>query len=838
MVQEHSQQNFSHAEIDDLEVMLCDAYEVPEMPRSLLVRLDRQIENDWGASPGLVSAGWGKASRDLTRRVTRNRVFPAIAMVASVLAVISIFFNAGSSSSLWAEMIEALQAQGVTRMQIPGGTRWMSMSDQIVIEEGRQASVLWDLEQNLVLTRQSGGTILESRTLNRVPTISDRDRTVLSFLLGPSVLENSAGLKLTGERSESIQTDRGAATALVLSLSDTEGENWEVRLTLDDQTHLPELCEVVRDRKTLESLTLTYPETTFLALQQQHFPRDLTSAHVAGQPQPLAIAENTDTNRTNSTKDPIVSTDEAVKTPRRTEVVNWQSPDAIPSQWDAVEVREYSSEKLVTHIDSLLEILWQKNGIEPTVPAGETELLRRVYLDLAGRTPTVHEVRSYVNDSSPDRYERLVDQLLSSPDHASHLATVWRKVLIPEGIDLTRFGGVEEFDKWLAAEFAAGKPYDEIVSSLLLAEGRLSNSGPLLFYTALKLDPDQIASRTARIFLGMRLECATCHDHPFEPWKQTDFWGYAAFFAQISRPRGKLEQASRVMRVADIDHGEVMLPDSEQVISPQFLDGTSLDAYGDDLSRREQFVRWLTDPANPYFARATANRVWGQLFGKGITDPVDNFGVQHKPKIPELIDLLAGHLIASDFQLSELLRAIVHSKAYRLSSGAENVDPQRLEWFAQMQVKMLTAEQIYDCIAVATLLDSGGAQDPNNFNLARFSNPAREAFLQQFSTPAGSMTDYQAGIPQALTLMNGSLIAGATGISSSGLLKSLEAPFFNNRERVEVLYMATLSRPPQPSEWEVLEQYLPLETGGAELRDGLADLLWVLLNSAEFTMNH
>ncbi len=336
----------------------------------------------------------------------------------------------------------------------------------------------------------------------------------------------------------------------------------------------------------------------------------------------------------------------------------------------------------------------------------------------------------------------------------------------------------------------------------------------------------------------MRLECAECHDHPFEPWKQADFWSQAAFFAQISRPKGELEQASRVMRVADVDRGEVMLPDTEQVIEPKFLDGTPIDAYAGNLSRRERFVRWLTDPRNPYFARATANRVWGQLFGKGITDPVDNFGVQNKPRIPEVIDLLAGHLIASDFQLSKILRAVVHTRAYRLSSGAETVDRKRLEWFAQMQVKMLTAEQIYDCISVATLLDTENAQNLGDFNLARFRNPAREEFLGQFSAPAGSMTDYQAGIPQALTLMNGTLIGGATGISSSGLLKSLEAPFFNNRERIEVLYLATLSRTPEPSEWKTLEQYLPVDVKGEELKNGLADLLWVLLNSAEFTMNH
>jgi hypothetical protein len=217
---------------------------------------------------------------------------------------------------------------------------------------------------------------------------------------------------------------------------------------------------------------------------------------------------------------------------------------------------------------------------------------------------------------------------------------------------------------------------------------------------------------------------------------------------------------------------------------------------------------------------------------------VDDFGLQNPPKSPELLDLLAGRFIGSDFDLRELFRTIALSQAYRLSSGARDADERRTAWFAQMNVKMLTAEQVYDCITVATMLEQGGPGDMGDFQMVRFNNSSREAFLQQFRTLAGRNTEYQGGIPQALTLMNGSLIEGATGLSSSGILNSLEAPFFTNRQRVEVLYLATLSRRPRPSEWELLESYVPAETSGAELKASLSDLLWALLNSAEFTMNH
>ena len=361
--------------------------------------------------------------------------------------------------------------------------------------------------------------------------------------------------------------------------------------------------------------------------------------------------------------------------------------------------------------------------------------------------------------------------------------------MIPEGVDLDAFGGREAFEKWLADRFSAGEPYDQIVRKLLLAEGRLSQSGPLLFYSALKLDANQLAARTSRVFLGMRLECAQCHDHPFEPWKQEDFWSYAAFFAQISRPKGELENVSTVMRVRDVDRGDVMLPETNIVVPPRFL-GQQLppEAGGESSSeqaRRQRLAAWLTGPQNPYFARATVNRVWSQLLGRGIVDPVDDFGVNNPPVSPELLDTLASQFIDSGFDLKKLIRSIVLSRAYRLSSSsgqladADDDVAKRLEMFAQMNVKTLTAEQLYDCISVATMLgrDNAAAGD---YTLARFGNSQREMFLQQFAAPAANRAEYLAGIPQALMLMNGSLISGATSEQSSGLIRSLEAPFFSD----------------------------------------------------------
>jgi hypothetical protein len=337
------------------------------------------------------------------------------------------------------------------------------------------------------------------------------------------------------------------------------------------------------------------------------------------------------------------------------------------------------------------------------------------------------------------------------------------------------------------------------------------------------------------VFLGMRLDCAQCHDDPFEPWTQEDFWSYAAFFARISRPQAALESVSTVMRVRDIDRGEVMMPDSEDSVAPKFLDGSKFDESPEAAARRQQLARWLTGPDNPYFARAAVNRVWAHLFGHGIVDPVDGFGKQYPPRSPELLDLLAAQFIANDFNLRETFRTIALTRAYQLSSGAETDDPVRRDWFAQMNVKMLTAEQVYDCITVASMLV---ATDANGFSIARVGNTTRDEFLQQFKTLAGRPTEYQGGIPQALTLMNGTLISSATDLAGSGLLKSLEAPFFTEDQRIEVIYLATLSRQPTSGEWPLLRDYVNDRDPDTSIQEPLADILWALLNGAEFTMNH
>lgn len=790
----HSSSASPEDRTDELESLLANASAAPPVPLSLLRTIDQGIEAQWGTSPGLVPEPVNLLS-PLVAGVNWVRAWPiATALAAAIL--LAFFLAGGSKSYAWSTVLDAIAKQ--SSLQIGSGEQ----ARRMVFPDAAEKSE------------------------------SERTRLLISFLLRDrKVREGSDAIGKLRLVSEEWKQQRDSVS-LRVRFETNSSDRLELNLTLDPDTSLPRTVTVSDGQLATDALAFSYP-SAYSALDSQEVRSRAEST-------PRAQPGRADRQQDSIKIDPSMSISKPPKLqPDSTATATTTSlPLGATTTWQAVSVVKRADGEVSERVDQILSELWKANSISPVAAASDQELLRRVYLDLAGRTPTVTEARRFLKDTHPDRYQRLVDHLLQSSDHASHFATTWRTFLIPEGIDLTAFGGQEAFDRWLATRFAQNDAYDEIVRGLLLAEGRLSKSGPLLFYSALKLDADKLAARTSRVFLGIRLECAQCHDHPFEPWTQQDFWSYAAFFAQISRPKGELERVSTVMQVRDVDRGDVMLPESDTIVAPRVLGESGPPEEAQSVARRQQLARWLTSGDNPYFARATVNRVWAQLLGRGIVDPVDDFGVLNPPLSPELLDVLASQLIESGFDLRRLTRTIALSQAYRLSSAADSPDSQRLRHFAQMAVKTLTAPQLYDCISVATMLDQPDGNGATDLAIARFGNTSRDQFLQQFASPAGNRIEYPAGIPQALTLMNGGLISSATYVSSSGLLKSLEAPFFSDDQRIEVLFLATLSRQPRPSEIQWLRDAIPADAAAAERSEGLADILWALLNSAEFTLNH
>ncbi len=265
-----------------------------------------------------------------------------------------------------------------------------------------------------------------------------------------------------------------------------------------------------------------------------------------------------------------------------------------------------------------------------------------------------------------------------------------------------------------------------------------------MFYSSLKLNPEELAGKTARAFLGVRMDCAQCHDHPFdEGVSQRDFWSFAAFFARISRPKGKMDVTSPVLQVRDSKQGEVTFPHSDQVVAPRLpLSDVTIDDGPDGPSRRQQLVDWLTSKHNGQFARATVNRVWAQLFGRGLVEPVDDMRPANPPIAPTVLDTLSRDFAASGFDLRRLFQALVMTKAYQLSSQSQaDDDPSRALHFAQMNIKSFTAEQLYDCITIATR--QGSASTPalavvDGTVVERFADANRQAFIEQFRARPGS----------------------------------------------------------------------------------------------------
>ena len=484
---------------------------------------------------------------------------------------------------------------------------------------------------------------------------------------------------------------------------------------------------------------------------------------------------------------------------------------------------------MVERIDRLLAERWSEEGIQPADRSSDSEFVRRIYLDLTGVIPRVSEVHEFLDDNRVDKRERLIERLLASPRYPTHLANTWRQVMVPGGLDLEQLQNVAGVQNWLRRQFAANMRYDRIVSDFLVATGG-GEAGPALFYTSLELKPEKLAASTARIFLGLQIECAECHPHPFDHWKQEDFWGYAAFFARLEQSDGR--RGPTQVSLVDLDSGEVTLPDSETVVPPRYPDGSLV---GDDVSgsRRVQLAIWMASRDNPYLPKAAVNRMWAHLFGRGLIDPVDDIGEHNPPSHPELFNDLTDYFVATGFDLKELLRTLANTKAYQLSSRLDRA-PHAPELFASMAIKTMSAEQLYD--SLNRIAGGRPAEIPNFLALrSNLFDQMRLAFVGKMQMRGSNATEFDAGVLQALTLLNGPNINAASQAEQSGVLTALDSPLFTSEERLETLFVGTLSRKPSADELALFSAHI---NESSNQRETLGDVLWALLNSAEFALNH
>lgn len=510
------------------------------------------------------------------------------------------------------------------------------------------------------------------------------------------------------------------------------------------------------------------------------------------------------------------------------------------------------AKRIDTHVQSLLS----QDNIPVSPRSSDAEFCRRLYLDLTGRIPSADQTLTFLNDTHPDKREKLVDTVLASKNYAVHMADIWQSLLMPPNSENRRLDP-EPLSDWLEKSFAANKPWDAFSRELLTASGEQDKNGATTYFLA-NSSIDRLTDSVCKLFMGVQLQCAQCHNHPFNPaWKQDDYWATAAFFMKVKAqpPRGKDAKPPRVVE-NNMPPNKKMLPESAKTVAAKYPAGAKAELSPKD-SYRPAFAKWLTNETNPFFARATVNRVWAQVFGRGLVHPIDDIHEGNPASHPALLDELASQFQANKYDMHFLFKAICLSEAYQRTSkpvaGNEKVSA---HYLSRMPVKVLTPEQMFDSVTdlfVAAQAkaeqevakkedkkddkaktDKPGKAERKNLKIQGRPGPApRNQFIAFFKGEEGpDQTEYQAGIPQVLRLMN------SPQFNNQALLRLLE-PKAPPKDNIQKLYLSILSRKPTESESAKLTKMVT-QAGPKpmDMRQAYADICWVLLNSSEFALNH
>jgi hypothetical protein len=503
-------------------------------------------------------------------------------------------------------------------------------------------------------------------------------------------------------------------------------------------------------------------------------------------------------------------------------------------------------------IDELVFEKLRRLKIEPSQVSDDRLFLRRAHLDLLGMIPTAAEARAFAADPRPDKRARLVDDLLERPEFAEFWALKWSDLLRNEERSLD-FKGVQGFYHWIRRSILEGKPLDRFARELIAARGSTYQNPAANFYRAIR-DPLSRAEAAAEVFLGTRLQCARCHNHPFDRWTQDDYYSWAALFARVrykvlfNLRRDKNDEHEFVGEqvVWMSREGEVNDPRTGRPAAPRFL-GDAARSPRTDRDRLEELADWITGP-DTRFARTQANRIWYHLMGRGIVEPVDDFRASNPPSNPALLDALSRELVEHRFDLRHLIRVIMTSQTYGFSSrpNATNVDD--VQNFSRALVRRLDAEQLLDS-------QNRVAGVPSKFNgyplgvraaqiagveavRSRDQRPTyADQFLASFGKPPRLLTcecerSGSSTLAQAFQLLSGPALRESLSHPRNRLAALLESGRPPG-EVVEELYWSALGRPPAAAERRAAEAYLE---EASDRRSALEDLAWALLNSQEFLL--
>ena len=485
-------------------------------------------------------------------------------------------------------------------------------------------------------------------------------------------------------------------------------------------------------------------------------------------------------------------------------------------------------------IDRLINQKLAALGLEASPRCSDSDFLRRVSLDLIGTLPTPDAVRAFLADADPNKRDKWVESLFARPEYVDYWTLQWGDILRSSRNTLGDRGLVA-FNHYLRQSVAENKPWNRLARELVLAQGSMYDEGAANYFRAAST-PETQAETTAQVFMGVRMQCARCHNHPYERWKQNQYYELAAFYARVRTKPGTADE-ERIVYTAR--SGEVTHPKTKKVMTPTALDAAPLPAnYNGD--RRKALADWLTDSKNPFFAKILVNRVWKHFLGQGLVEPVDDMRVTNPPANAALLDYLAKDFVNNGYDVQKLMRAIIRTDAYQRTAIPTPRNAADTRYYSHFFFKRLKAEPLFDAVGAATGVQDKFGGYPANLRATELPDTTAESyFLDLFGRPARNIVCQcerldAPNLGQVLHFMNGKSV-NARLASKEGRVAKLVSAKTPDVKLVEDLYLASLSR--YPTEDETMESLMTLIRGKDKQKEA-EDLLWAMLNSKEFLFNH
>ncbi|HEX3148834.1 MAG TPA: DUF1549 and DUF1553 domain-containing protein [Gemmataceae bacterium] len=486
-------------------------------------------------------------------------------------------------------------------------------------------------------------------------------------------------------------------------------------------------------------------------------------------------------------------------------------------------------------IDRQVGLKLESSQVKPSPTTTDAEFLRRVYLDLTGVIPTAEQSAAFLDDKSPDKRSKLIDSLLSNPNFGRRMADIWATLMYPVDSD-NRFVSKAPLHEWLQEKFNANMHWDAMAFELITATGDADKNGATI-YAMSNRGVDKMTDSVGKLFLGVQIQCAQCHNHPFTHWKQAEYWGLAQFFykVNVSNPRAAKDGGTISVSEEGRPNRKVnAVPESAKEVAPKLLGADTL-KLDNSKPYRPVLANWICSPSNPFFAKAFVNRLWAQYMGRGLVNPVDDLSVENEPTHPELLKALAKEFGDSGFDIKHVIRGLCNSATYQRSSKpvGDNRDDRTL--YSHQAIKVLSGEQLYDSLTSVL-----GAMGRDAAVRAKAAGPKggpvgpREQFAAFFlGSENAPATAYEAGIPQALRLMNNPMMAAARLTAVATKAGEVTKGVAQDKA-IEKIYLTALSRRPTGDETKKMIEFAGKQQ---DQRAAYGDMLWVLLNSSEFALN-